>query len=258
MTFQKFFQDIKIPRFILKRKFNTYLLKEHYLVFLQKLRIIRTVPNIVYQRYSASQLRKRGYLHFLKDRPRHSIPPDFADLLFLYQTVRRRKPRFILEFGSGCSTVILAQALFDNKRDLSEETGYLFSVEVEPYWAEVTAKSMPAHLQGFYEIVYSPLLETYYAGTPVFRHAKIPDVSPDLIYLDGPPLTPQRKVAVDVLDIEGRFPAGFYMIVDGRWENVMFLRRHLRRQYRFKYRWLFHNSVFRLIETVPKKMENSL
>src|SRR4029077_13970449 len=40
--------------------------------------------------------------------------PDYGDLWFLYNKVRKRCPRTIIEFGSGISTVCLAQALFDN------------------------------------------------------------------------------------------------------------------------------------------------
>jgi hypothetical protein len=109
-----------------------------------------------FQSWAKHQLCKRGYLEFLKHRPPHAIPPDFADLWFLYETVRRRKPRCILEFGSGCSTVILAQALYDNRRNEILNTGYLYSVDADPYWAEVTFSSMQQHLQGLYEIWYSP------------------------------------------------------------------------------------------------------
>lgn len=234
-----------------RRKFNTFR-KDPLGSFSRKMRSwfdqwVAMRMNRVYQRWAERQLRSRGQLDFLAHRPPKAIPPDFADLWFLYQVVRRRKPRRILEFGSGCSTVIMAQALWDNQRESSRSSGYLYSVDADPYWAEVTARSMPTRLQGFCEIWYSPLVEVTYLGTPAFRHAKIPDVAPDLLYLDGPALTPERQVAVDVLDIEGRFPPGFYMIVDGRWTNTMFLKRHLKRRYVFKHRWLFHNSTFELI-----------
>lgn len=198
---------------------------------------------------SERQLRKRGYLDFLAHRPSEALPPRFADLWFLYQTVRHRKPRYILEFGSGCSTVILAQALWDNQRKSPTKKcdGFLYSVEADPYWADVTAKSVPAHLRGLCEVRYSPLLEVEYMKTPAFQHAEIPNIAPDFVYLDGPCLTRERQVAVDVLNMEGRFPPGFCMVVDGRWINAMFLRQHLKRQYVFKPKWLFGQSIFELV-----------
>jgi hypothetical protein len=193
------------------------------------------------------QLSKRGYLNLFRHRPPTAIPPDFADLWFLYKAVRTRKPRCILEFGSGCSTVILAQALWDNQRTSPDIGGYLYSVDGDQDWADVTTKLMPSHLVGLCEISYSPVLEIEHDGTPSFRHANVPNVIPDLLYLDGPALTPERQVAVDVLDIEERFPPGFCLIIDGRWQNTMFLKEYLKRHYRFKPRYLFTNYMFELI-----------
>jgi hypothetical protein len=187
-------------------------------------------------------------LGFLLQRPDHALPPVFADLLFLYEAVRRRNPRFVLEFGSGCSTVIIAQALYDNHRRFSGVSGHLWSVDANEYWAEVTARTMPPHLRGFYDIWHTRLCEVEYDGTRAFRHSNVPEIAPDLLYLDGPMLTREVQVSVDVLDIENRFPAGFYGVIDGRWPNTLFLKRHLRRRYKFRHRWLFGNSTFELIQ----------
>jgi len=192
------------------------------------------------------ELARRGYLDFLKYRPQGAIPPDFADLWFLYRTVRLRKPRSILEFGSGCSTVILAQALSDNTNDHRPVSGFLHSVDSDPHWADMTRKAVPRHLETVYDISLSALVEVNYEGTPGFRHAEVPQISPDLLYLDGPPLTPHRQVAIDPLELEDRFPPGFCMIVDGRGRNTQFLVRHLKRRYRVRHRRLFRNSVFEL------------
>jgi len=192
-------------------------------------------------------LSRPGYLDFLTRRPPHALPPDFGDLLFLYQTVRSRRPRCVLEFGSGCSTVIIAQGLFDNESKPSGPCGCVYSLDADPYWAKVTTKTMPPHLRRFCVIRHTPVFEVKCFGTRAFRHAVVPYVAPNLIYLDGPALTPEIQVAVDVLDIEDRLPAGFYGIIDGRWANTLFLKRHLKRRYIFKHRWLFGNSTFALV-----------
>jgi len=80
-----------------------------------------------YRKWAKHQLERRGYLEFIAHRPAHAYAPDFSDLWFLYKIVRRRKPTWILEFGSGCSTVILAQALWDNERESVEKSsGHLY------------------------------------------------------------------------------------------------------------------------------------
>jgi hypothetical protein len=103
---------------------------------------------------------------------------------------------------------------------------------------------MPDFLRSFCKISYSPLIECEYEGTPVFRHARIPDVVPNFVYLDGPALTTERQVAVDILDMEDGFPADFALVIDDRKRNTAFLRKHLKRRYKFTPRKFFAQPVF--------------
>lgn len=183
---------------------------------------------------------------FLSKRPKNSFPPDFCDLWFLYKTVRIRKPRIVLEFGSGCFTVVLAKALYDNASSVDAHPGFLYSIDADPSWATSTINSLPASLQKVCNITYGPALEIEYKGIPAFRHANVPDVIPNYVYLDGPALTPAREVAVDVLDLESRLPRDFFLVIDGRRKNTQFLRKHLKRNYSFQRRGIFDNSVFTL------------
>lgn len=204
------------------------------------------------EKWEEHQLRQRGYLALLASRPPHAFPPDCADLWFLYQTVRRRKPRTILEFGSGCSTVILAQALWENRQE-ADGTSRLHSIESDPSWRDVTVHALPPHLQDICDVRYSPVREVDYEGTPAFRYVEISEsVRPDMVYLDGPPLTSERQVAIDLLDLEERFSEEFCLVVDGRWRNVLFLKRYFKRRYRIReYGWSLNHSrnrhVFELV-----------
>ena len=105
---------------------------------------------------SRRELEQRGYLDFAKKRPPDAFPPDAADLWYLYRLVRTHKPLVILEFGSGCSTAVLTQALFDNGAESGGRVGHLYSLDTVEYWAGVTETSMPKHLAGFYEIRTAP------------------------------------------------------------------------------------------------------
>ncbi len=200
----------------------------------------------MFQRWARYQLRRRGYLDFLRARPPQAFRPNFGDLWFLYRVVRERKPAGILEFGSGCSTIIMAQALADNAAE-SGTSGSITSVDADPYWAVTAAKIMPPHLAKFCSIRHSRLREEESHGVPVFRHADLPAAAPDLLFLDGPSLTRERQVAADPLDIEEGFRPGFLMIVDGRDANVLFLRKYLKRHYAFTHHWLTSLSTFELI-----------
>lgn len=203
-------------------------------------------------RWSKYKVRSLRCFDSLMSRPPYAIPPNFADLWFLYKQVRKRKPRCILELGSGCSTVVLAQALFDNAREDNAQSGLLYSLEADPTWLEVTEKSMPEYLKGIYNIVYSPLIETEWMKIPALRYSVMPDIVPEFIYADGPKVTPEREITTDILEIEDRFPPQFYMVLDGRWITTMFLRRYLKNKYLFTPRWTFGNSTFERIPGVSK------
>ena len=202
--------------------------------------------------WAAHKLRQNGGLEVLLDfagkRPRIAFGGDVIDHWFLYQAVRQRKPRVILEFGSGHSTIALAQALWENQRDSPKSRGYLYSVDADSYWAEATSKAIPTHLQAYCEIFYCPLIEIEYNGTLGFRHANVPHVSPNFLFLDGPALSLERKVAIDVLDIEDKLPSDFYMVIDDRQANTLFLHKYLQRRYKFKKRIFVKTQTFELID----------
>ena len=84
-----------------------------------------------------------------------------------------------------------------------------------------------------------------YEGQQVFRHQGLPDVVPDFIYLDGPAVRGDVKIAVDIVDMEAKLPDDVLIVIDGRYRNRHFLQKHLRQQYHCKVRTLFKNSYLR-------------
>ena len=91
----------------------------------------------------------------------------------------------------------------------------------------------------------SRLRSTVFKG---WRHQHVPSIAPNFVYLDGPELTNERQVAFDLLDMEDSFPPDFFLVIDDRKENTLFLKGHFRRRYKFhsrKYRGT--NPTFALI-----------
>jgi hypothetical protein len=168
-----------------RRKFNTL---RHDPIGTSKAKI-KSLARSTVRAWGKMKLHRCGALDllaaFISKRAEGSFRPDYADLWYLYRMIRKRKPRTVLEFGSGCSTVILAKALHDNGSN-SCYSGLLYSVDADARWADSTESSFPNCLRSVCEISYSPLLETEYEGIPAWRHATIPDVVPSFIYLDGP------------------------------------------------------------------------
>ncbi len=172
----------------------------------------------------------------VRSAPRSAFPPEWHDLWFLYREVRARRPRLVLEFGSGCSTPIIAAALEENG------AGKIVSVEASAEWLEVTRNYFPRHLAARCELVHSPAVLSEHDGNQVWRHSAVPDVVPDLIYLDGPPLQ-GRIGSIDVLDLEPRLDSGARLIVDGRKKNFAYLRAKLRRPWSFRWHTIAYRGV---------------
>jgi hypothetical protein len=199
---------------------------------------------MVMKAYSRRELAQNGALDVILDfaskRPIGSAPPNLYKLWFLYRLVKERKPGVILEFGSGYSTVTFAKALADNG------AGHLYTVDSDPGRTESTDKRLPDSVRKVCDVTYSLLQEVSSRGTLAYRYENLPNIIPNLCHLDGPPTTKERKVAVDLLDLEDRFPPDFFLLIDGREEQAKFLRNNLRRNYTVRHRRFFAKSTLAL------------
>jgi len=178
-------------------------------------------------------------------RPPDAIAPVWSDLWFLYRLVRRIRPATVLEFGSGCSTIAIAQALADNAE--TGGGGRLYSLDAEARWAAATAASLPPHLDPFVDLCTAPVVPHSYAGTPVWRHLAVPQVVPHLVYVDGPALTAERRAASDVLDMQDRLPVGCRILVDGRSQQVRLLDANWRRPVRRRRSRVLRHTLYEVL-----------
>lgn len=140
-----------------------------------------------------------GLYHELS--PVTALPPTSGwaaspDLLaHLYRTIRERRPRLILECGSGVSTLIMAYALSKNG------SGRLVTLEHLDEYRQQTAGWLASH--SLSDIVDLRLVHL----VPVkiedrewlwYDPVSIPDETFDLVFIDGPP---------EATGEEARFPA---------------------------------------------------
>jgi len=122
--------------------------------------------------------------------PRAPMPPSggFAlnptDLLDLLQLIRTRKPKLVLELGSGTSTVWIAYAL-------EKVGGRLVSLDHDPGYAEKTRAALAAHgLVEVAEVRDAPLRPVLLDGRsfPWYDMDAMADLREvDLLLIDGPP-----------------------------------------------------------------------
>jgi len=176
------------------------------------------------------------------------------DLYNLHKLVIERKPKCILEFGVGFSTLVLCHALMEN------EQGHLYTVDTSEEWIENTRTKLPDDAP--VNLVHSTATARVMNGEFCHTFDNLPDVSPNMVYLDGPygpdvqgavngisfNGTPRRpEVSADMLLLESTLPATFILVVDGRDCNREFLRRNLKWNYKIKNNPALKYSTFELV-----------
>lgn len=166
-----------------------------------------------------------------------------------------KSARVVVEFGCGVSTI--AMAYMFKQRGI----GKVYSCEADPKWAEVVQKAITQFgLDEFCTIECStPRLVR--DGLQIYSlFDRLPNVRPDLIYLDGPsPLSVIGQqnglsmaglefiVAADPILYEWSLYIGAKIIVDGRINNVRFLQENLRRKYKVRRSYIRNITTFEII-----------
>lgn len=198
-----------------------------------------------------------------------ALSPAWDDLWTLYSTIRQKKPALVLEYGSGVSTILMAQALWENG------AGKLISLENAPGWAEVTRSRLPKRLEEVCQLlVAKPEIVTFkgfFDSRPVaikrlnglgattfalshrpvriglmgLRYREAEGLAPDVILIDGPGWgsVPEYRdsfgnalpsIVLDPLLHERSYKPGTHIVLDWRLPNTMFLVGNLSRRWRFK------------------------
>jgi hypothetical protein len=216
-----------------------------------------------------SYLKKTGLYDILisGDSGEYKVNP--YDQYNLYKTIRKRNPKQILEFGVGFSSLTIAKALSENHKDDlrkgMDEPGELISIDSNKEWIENTKNKFPEELMPYVDIRYSEAKTAMLNDEICHIFVELPDISPDFMYIDGPAPRDvigkvenisfvlesgehRTTVPGDLLLLESTLSAGFYLIVDGRVNAMHFLRRNLKRKYKYKWDRVMKYSTFELNE----------
>jgi hypothetical protein len=180
------------------------------------------------------ELQRRGLAQLYTATPAQVYWPDWPDLLNIYELVRRRKPKVVIEFGSGCSTLMFARALADMKA-AGEGEGHLYSIETSEHFKAYTESYFPVELKPFVDIIHSGIEFGEMGGKSVLWHKTIPDVVPNLVYLDGPDyqdFSSNVETQADGVLLEAKAPDDYAILVDLRWKTFEFTRANLKHHYK--------------------------
>jgi hypothetical protein len=143
---------------------------------------------------------------------------EWSDYLELYTTVRRLRPRAVLECGSGLSTCVIAWALRENG-DAGSRPVFVSLEESDAYHAEVV-HAFPDDLRPFVELLHRPRRERSYGGRLGCGYEDVPPHDYEFVFIDGPTLRSVPGGAkcfnADIVDIVRRAPGTVEALLDQR------------------------------------------
>jgi hypothetical protein len=127
---------------------------------------------------------------------------------------------------------------------------HIYSIEEEGRFIDITLKRLSDTLKDFASISHSSIELVTHDNRIATIYSKLPNISPDLIYIDGPSLygtttelnglsfnSPVRMpISADVLRFEFLLEPGTLIVVDGRTNNARFLKTYLKRN------WIYHHD----------------
>jgi hypothetical protein len=228
--------------------------------------------NIDLNTYGGVREKKERNIYELVDKD-NKIPfaPELNDLIRLHFLVRSRKVTTILEFGVGKSTLVFADAIKKNKEEFGDyvKTNIrranpfeIHSVDTSKEWIDKCKKDFPPELFDYVHFHLSEVEMTTFNGRLCTMYKKLPNICPDLIYLDGPDqysvtndihgistASPDRlPMSADILLFEPFLLPGTIIIVDGRTANARFLKNNLQRNWEYNHFVSEDVHTFELIE----------
>ncbi len=111
---------------------------------------------------------------------------NWSDYLILYKYIIQKKPRAIIEFGAGVSTIVIALAV---KKLLESNHKVRFeSMESDLKYHKNLNSLVPEELSNFLNLNYSPRVESRYEGLFTASHYKdLPKGDFGFAFIDGPP-----------------------------------------------------------------------
>jgi hypothetical protein len=204
---------------------------------------------------------------------------DLADAVRLHRLILDRKVTTVLEFGCGFSTIIMAHALAINRERHGEyvaanlRRSNAFEIQaVDDVFRYVDATNDRLRDafgdRGGASVALAQVHMTTFAGRVCTEYSWLPNICPDLIYLDGPSQHsvhgdvggihtrhPDRlPMACDLLKLEWLLLPGTMIVVDGRTANARFLRANFQRAWTYSHDVAEDVHTFELCESPLGKL----
>ncbi len=120
---------------------------------------------------------------------------QWITLWMAVDSILRHRPEWILESGTGSSTLVLAAAVRRLRREVPGYQGRIVSMESVPEWFDIAQKNLPADCREVVEIVLGPREKFEMAMFRGYIHSNIPAHDYGFVLLDGPKFWDENGLA---------------------------------------------------------------
>lgn len=110
----------------------------------------------------------------------------FPTLWRAVKLILKMQPKYVLECGTGLSTIVLAAAIKKIKANEPSYNGKIISMESVDVWFETAKRNLPVKYADVVDIVLGPREKYELLFFRGYRHSNIPEYPYDFVFLDGP------------------------------------------------------------------------
>lgn len=158
------------------------------------------------------------------------ISIDYIDLLNLWTNIIKRKPKIILEVGSGYSTFLIIEAIkqLNKKQNLVKK---FYSLDQNRAYLRLLKKNMRKSQLQKVIFVFTGIKIEKLCNKKVSICSNFPKDKINFFYEDRSD-HPKFNIAGDALKIEQKMSEDFFICVDGMSPTVNFYKKHLKKKYK--------------------------
>ncbi len=201
-------------------------------------------------------------------------------LNFLKKLILKKKRLRVLEFGTGISTLIISKSLLINKlkyknrtKNFREKNFICYSIDNNKKYLNLSKKNIKIlKLNKICRFLFVDLKMELYKDHIASSCNKLPNINPDLIYLDGPDQSKIKgnykninfsgksftPIQSDILKMESFLVPGTVILIDGRTNNALYFKKKLYRKWKYQYFKSIDQHLFELKDKPLGKYNKSV
>ena len=158
-----------------------------------------------------------------------STGANYYDYWLLYSHIKLNKPREVLELGPGLTTLVIAQALYENG------SGRVTAMEDLQKYYDALQVIIPDHLRPHIDLQLSPSHQVHYGPFRGKAYQSIPERDYEFVWIDGPNYDRQTEFDADILQLVAKSDEPITAFVDSRIGSCFVYSLVFGRKFKFDY-----------------------